>query len=75
MFQRGLKAPAAIAKGTLAPLKAPAEKKEGEEKQMEEVVRTYTRRCGRTRLLAALANDRKSGAPIVVLMMRSRVRL
>jgi len=65
MLQRGLKAPAATAKGTLAQLKVPAEKKEGEEKQTEEVVGLIVRNPEEP--LDLLANDQKSGALIIVL--------
>lgn len=65
MLQRGLKAPAATAKGTLAQLKVPAEKKEGEEKQAEEVVGLIARNPEEP--LALSANDQKSSALIIVL--------
>ena len=65
MLQRGLKAPAATAKGTLAQLKAPAEKKDGEEKQTEEVVGLIARNPEEP--LVLLANDQKSGALIILL--------
>ena len=65
MLQRGLKAPAATAKGTLAQLKVAAEKKEGEEKQAEEVVGLIVRNPEEP--LALSTNDQKSGALIIVL--------
>jgi hypothetical protein len=65
MLQRGLKAPEATAKGTLAQLKVPAEKKEGEQKQTEEVVGLIARNPEEP--LALSANDQKSSALIIVL--------
>ena len=65
LLQRGLKAPAATAKGTLGQLKVPADKKEGEEKQSEEVVGLIARNPGE--LLSLSANEQKSGALIIVL--------
>jgi len=65
LLQRGLKAPAATAKGPLTQLKVPAEKKEGEEKQSEEVVGLIARNPGES--LALSANEQKSGALIIVL--------
>ena len=65
LLQRGLKAPAATAKGTFAQLKVPAEKKEGDEKQPEEVVGLIARNPGELSVLSA--NEQKSGALIVVL--------
>lgn len=65
MLQRGLKAPAATAKGTLAQLKAPAEKKDGEQKQTEEVVGLIARNPEEPLVLST--NDQKSGALIILL--------
>ena len=65
LLQRGLKAPAATAKGTLGQLKVPADKKEGEEKQNEEVVGLIARNPGE--LLSLSTNEQKSGALIIVL--------
>lgn len=65
LLQRGLKAPAATAKGMLTQLKVPAEKKEGEEKQPEVVVGLIGRNPGELSTLSA--NEQKSGALIIVL--------
>jgi len=65
MLQRGLKAPAATAKGTFGQLKVPAEKKEADEKQAEEVVGLIARNPEEP--LALSANDQKSGALVIVL--------
>ncbi len=65
LLQRGLKVPAATAKGMLAQLKVPADKKEGEEKQSEEVVGLIVRNPGE--LISLSANEQKSGALVIVL--------
>jgi hypothetical protein len=65
MLQRGLKAPAATAKGTFGPLKVPAAPKEGEEKQTDEVVGLIARNPEEP--LALSTNDQKNGALIIVL--------
>jgi hypothetical protein len=65
LLQRGLKAPAASRKGNLNQLKVPAEKKEGEEREREEIVGLIARNPGE--LASLSANDQKSGALIIVL--------
>lgn len=63
LLQRGLKAPAATAKGNLTPIKVPAEKG-GEVKPNEEVVGLIVRNPGE---LSLSTNDQKNAAVIVVL--------
>jgi len=65
LLQRGLKVPPATSKGTLAQLKVPAEKKEGQEKQPEEVVGLIARNPGE--LVSLSANEQNGGALIIVL--------
>ncbi len=65
LLQRGLKAPAASRKGNLNQLKVPAEKKEGEEREREEIVGLIARNPGE--LASLSANEQKSGALIIVL--------
>lgn len=65
MLQRGLKAPAATAKGSLTPLKVAAEKKGGEEKAADEVVGLIVRNPEEPLVLST--NDQKSGSLVIVL--------
>ncbi|MDA8232155.1 MAG: hypothetical protein M0006_12530 [Magnetospirillum sp.] len=64
-LQRGLKAPAATAKGNLAPVKVPVEKKDGEEEPRDEVVGLIARNPGDLGTLSS--NDQKNGALVIVL--------
>ncbi|WP_296711316.1 hypothetical protein [Rhodoblastus sp.] len=65
LLQRGLEAPTATAKGTFKPLKVPAEKKEDEEKQTDEVVGLIARNPEWPLTLST--NEQKSGALIIIL--------
>lgn len=65
LLQRGLKAPPATIKGKLAQLKVPAEKKEGEDKQAEDIVGLIVRNP--EDLASLTPNEQNSGALIIVL--------
>jgi hypothetical protein len=65
LLQRGLKAPPATTKGALTQLKVPAEKKEGEEKQQDEIVGLIARNPGELGTFSS--NDQKNSALVIVI--------
>lgn len=65
MLQRGLKAPDATIRGTLAPLRVREERKGAGEKQLEEIVGLIARNPGEMTSLST--NEQRNGALIIVI--------